>query len=288
MMQSEGLVRIVTDSTSDLPPAVAKELGITVVPLSVHFGDKTYKDGVDLSPDQFFSILTTSSVHPTTSQPSAGDYIKAYTQLSATTKSIVSIQMSSKLSGSYGAAMMARESVFTRCQVEVIDSLSASLGLGFLAISAAEAANQGASLREVTSLVRRLIPHIHIMLSVDTLEYLERGGRIGRAQAFLGTMLNVKPLLKIEDGEIHPVERVRTRAKVLERLYEFVELFPHIERLAIVHSHTPEDAEMLIRRIEPFVPREKVMVAQYGPVLGVHLGPGTLGVIVDQGTESPF
>ncbi|MCL5026996.1 MAG: DegV family protein [Chloroflexi bacterium] len=288
MTPREDAVAVVTDSTCDLPPSIVKSLGITVVPLKVHFGAKTYLDDVDLTADQFYELQKTSSVIPATSQPSVGDFIKAYTKLSITTKSIISIHLSSKLSGTYNAAMMAREAVFTRCQVEVIDSQSASLGLGFLAMTAAEAANNGANLRDIANLVRRVIPQIHIMLFVDTLDYLQRGGRIGRAQAFVGSVLNVKPLLKLEDGEIQPVERVRTRAKALERLYEFIELFPHIERMALVYSTVSDDIDVLMRRIEPFVPAEKVMVGQLGPVLGAHLGPGAIGVIVDQGTHNAF
>lgn len=288
MTPREDTVAVVTDSTCDLPKSVADSLGITVVPLKVHFGDRTYLDGVDLTADQFYKLMASSGVTPTTSQPSVGDFIKVYTKLSATTKSIISIHLSSKLSGTYNAAVMASEAVFTRAQVEVIDSQSASLGLGFLAMTAAEAASQGSSLRDITTIVRRVISQIHITLFVDTLDYLQRGGRVGRAQAFVGSVLNVKPILKLEDGEIQPVERVRTRAKALERLYEFIELFPHIERMALVYTTTPEDIDALMRRIESFVPSNKIMVGQLGPVLGAHLGPGAIGVIVDQGMQNIF
>ena len=166
--------------------------------------------------------------------------------------------------------------------------MSASLGLGFPVLTAAEAAKRGESLKEVAAAARRVLPHIHITLFVDSLEHLQRNGRIGRAQAFLGSMPNVKPILKLEDGEFQPVERVRTRAKALERIYEFVELFPNIERLALVYTTTPEDVETLARRVDFLVPPGKLIIAPLGAVTGAHVGPGTVAAVVDQGSQSPF
>jgi DegV family protein with EDD domain len=276
-------VRIVTDSTSDLPPELCQRLGIEVVPLNVHFGEVAYRDQIDLDADQFFRLLAQSTELPKTSQPAVGLFEEAYARLSADGSAIVSIHLSSKLSGTIHSAELARDTQRARCLVEVIDSDSASLGLGLIVMAAAELANQGADQRQVVSLVRRLAANVHILFVVETLEYLQRGGRIGRASGLLGTLLNIRPVLKLEEGEVRPVEKVRTRSKALDRLVEFVELFPDIEQLAIVHNAAPPDVETLLRRLELFYPRERILVGRYGPVIGTHAGPGGIGVVVSQG-----
>lgn len=279
-------VKIVTDSTADLPRAISEDLGITVVPLNVHFGEVVYRDQVDLDSDQFFNLLATSAELPKTSQPSPGRFEETYRQLGPDGSQIVSIHLSSKLSGTLHSAELARDAVRAITPVEVLDSHSASLGLGLIAMAAAEAARAGADEREVVSLVRRLAQNVHILFFVDTLEYLQRGGRIGRASAFLGTLLNIRPILRLEEGEVQPAEKVRTRSKAIDRLVEFVELFPSIERLAVIHSSlSSNEAETLLKRLEPLYPREKIIVNRYGPVIGTHAGPGGLGVIVSQGAQ---
>ena len=279
-------VKIVTDSTSDIPKDTSEELGIEIVPLNIHFGDDVYRDGVDLSTDQFYDMLAKSSDLPKTSQPSAGAFDNVYEQYCEEEQSIASIHVSSKLSGTLNSASVARESFKLRCHIDLFDSLSASMGLGLIAINAARAANDGADRDEISDLVRKLIHNVHVYFVVDTLEYLQKGGRIGRAQALLGSLLNIKPVLKLETGEVHPVERVRTRSKALDRLVEFVELFPHIEDMAILHSTSPDDVDELVERVNPFFPREKVIISQYGPCIGTHVGPGGISVIVSQGTEA--
>lgn len=276
-------VRIVTDSTCDLPRSVREELGIEVVPLNVHFGDQIYRDGVDLDSAQFFEKLATSPELPRTSQPSPGVFEETYRRLAGEGVSVVSIHLSAKLSGTFQSACLARDALRARCKIEVIDSRSASLGLGMIVMAAAELAKAGADQWEIESYVRRLIPNVHILFFVETLEYLQRGGRIGRARAFLGTLLNIRPILKLEDGEVQPVEKVRTRSKAIDWLVEFVELFPNIDRLAVLHSNTPGDVETLLHRLEPIYPRDRIMVGQYGPVIGTHAGPGGVGVVVSQG-----
>lgn len=279
-------VRIVTDSTCDLPRSVCEQLGIEVVPLNVHFGQAIYRDGVDITSDQFFEMLSTSPDLPKTSQPATALFEETYNRLAAEGSAIVSIHLSAKLSGTFQSASVARDAIRNRCLIEVLDSRSASLGLGLIVMAAAEMAQAGASQREVVSYVRRLIPNVHVVCVVETLEYLQRGGRIGRARAFLGTLLNIRPIIKLEDGEVQPVEKVRTRSKAIDWLVEFVELFPRIDRLALLHSNSPTDVEMLVRRLEPFHPRDRIMVGQYGPVIGAHVGPGGLGVVVSQGVSS--
>jgi len=278
-------VKIVTDSTSDLPPALIKEWDITVVPLLVHFGSETYLDRVNLSEEQFFARLATSPVLPTTSPPSVKTFQDVYARLSQTTDAILSVHISSKLSATYAAAVAAREALTNRCRIIIVDSTLTSMALGFMALNAAKAAMAGESLDEITERVRGMIPQTHILFFVDTIDYLQKGGRMGKAQALVSNMLNVKPLLRLEDGEIYPVERLRTRAKALERLYEFVADFPKIEELAILYSTTPNEANTLARRIDVVFPRQRILLLPYGPVLGVHVGPGAMGVVVYEGEE---
>lgn len=278
-------VRIVTDSTADLPPELASQLGITIVPLQVSFGSEVYRDGVDLAPDEFYDKLSRSTVLPRTSQPSVGAFEEVFEQLCRETSSILSIHISSSLSGTLNSALIARDTYRNRCSIEVLDSRLVSMGLGLVALNCARLAQQGASLKEVTTHAKRLIPNIHILFVVETLDYLQRGGRIGRATAFLGSLLSIKPVLKIEDGEVRPAEKVRTRAKALDRLVEFVELFPRISELAIVYSTTPDDVEHILKRVEPAVPREQTLISRVGPVVGTHTGPGVLGLIVSQGVD---
>jgi len=278
-----GQVRIVTDSTSDLSLTVCEELGISVVPLTVFFGEVAYRDRVDLDSDQFFRMLAKSGELPKTSQPSPALFEETYRRLTADGSDVLSIHLSARLSGTVRAAEIARDALRGTGRVEVIDVTSASLGLGLIVMAAARLAKQGAEMRDIASLVRRLSPNVHILFVVDTLEYLQRGGRIGRANALLGALLNIRPILKLEDGEIHPVEKVRTRSKALDRLVEFVELFPHIDELAIVYSAESADVENLLRRIDPIFPRDRIVQGKYGPVIGTHAGPNGLGVIVSQG-----
>jgi DegV family protein with EDD domain len=278
-------VKIVTDSTSDLPPALVKEWDITVVPLLVHFDSETYLDRVNLSEEQFLAKLTASPVLPTTSAPSVQTFQDVYAKLGQTTDAILSVHISSKLSATCAAAVAAREALTNRCRIVIVDSTLTSMALGFMALNAAKAAAAGESLDDIAEQVRGMIPQTHILFFVDTLDYLQKGGRIGKAQALVNTMLNVKPLLRLEDGEIYPVERLRTRAKALERLYEFVADFPKIEELAILYSTTPNEANTLAKRVDVVFPRPRIQLLPYGPVLGVHVGPGAMAVVVYEGEE---
>jgi DegV family protein with EDD domain len=279
-------VKIVTDSTCDLPRELCDERGIHVVPLNVHFGEVVYRDQIDLDADQFLKLLARSGEAPKTSGPSPGLFEETYLRLGSDGSPIVSIHLSGKLSGTIRSAELARDAVRARGLVDVVDSHSASLGLGLIVLAAAELADAGAEAREIVSFIRRLSPNVHILFVVDTLEYLQRGGRIGRAQGLLGTLLNIRPVLKLEDGEVQPVEKVRTRSKALDRLFEFVELFPELDRVAIVHGGCEADLEQLLRRIEPIYPRERITIGRYGPVIGTHAGPNGLGVVVSQGLAS--
>ena len=269
-------VKVVTDSTADLPPQLAQQLGIIVVPVYVRFGEKVYRDGVDISEDEFYQKLVDSPTHPTTSQPSPGDFADVYSKLSQETDEIVSIQVTSKLSGTYNSALQGRELAGARCRIEVVDSLALSMGLGLIAMAAARLAAAGESLPIVMEEIRQAIPNIRLLGVFDTLKYLLRGGRIGKAKALLGSILNVKPLITIRDGELFPAGQARTRSKGIERLFELVKNALNIQEIAIVHSTTPDEASSLRERIGSIFDKKQIHTARLGPALGVHGGPGTL------------
>jgi len=271
-------VRIVTDSTADLPPGVAERLGITIVPLYVRFGEEVYRDRVDIGEDEFYERLIHDPVHPGTTQPTPQDFAQVYRELSRDADGIVSIHISSKLSGTYTSALQGREMADSKCPIEVVDSLWASMGLGFLAMDAAAAAGEGKSPRQIAEEALEMIPRIRYMGLFDTLKYLHLGGRIGKAKCLLGSALNVKPMLTLRDGEFHAVGRARTRSRGLSRLCEFVRNAGEISDLVIVHSTTPDDAESLRQRLDAVFSKDKTVIARLGPVLGVHTGPGTVFV----------
>ncbi len=269
-------VKVVTDSSSDLPPEVAGELGITVVPLYLRFGDEVYRDGVDISPDEFYRKLVASPVHPTTSQPPPSDFADVYRRLAQETDAVVSVHISSKASGTYDSALRARDMVGTKCRIEVVDSLSVSMGLGLIALAAARLARAGEGLNRVMDEVREAVIATRIVGLLDTLKYVLLGGRLGKAKALLGTLLNVKPLLTMRGGEIMPVGVVRTRAKGIEKLVEIVRSALNIQELAIVHSTSLDEASSLRERLAEVLSEDRIHMARLGPALGVHGGPGTL------------
>lgn len=278
-------VKVVTDSTADLSPETAQRLGITVVPLNIHFGTETFRDGIDLTTREFFRKLHTSPLPPFTSPPSEESFYKAYAKLSRETDEAISIHISSRLSDTYRVASEVAESLLGQCRIMVMDSLTTSLALGNLAIAAAEAAQEGVNLDEVVRLVRGMIPRLYLVFFVESLDYLERGGRIGRAQALLGTMLGIKPLLIIEEGEIQPLEKVRTRTNALEKLFEFITEFPHIEKMTLIKGIESAGMEELLQRIETAYPDKEIEVVTYGSALATYVGPGAMGVFVYEGME---
>ena len=278
-------VRVITDSTADLPPALAEELGITVVPLNVHFGTEVYRDGVEITADEFYRRLVIASRLPTTSQPTPGDFLSAYDEMGQTTDEILSVHISAKLSGTMNSATQALEEYGGECRIEIIDSSQGSMGLGMLAIAAAEAARRGDNLDDVVTETRATIPKVGFIGLLDTLEYLEKGGRIGKAQAFMGSLLRIKPLLTIRDGEAHPLERARTRAKGVDRMCELVQEQMPLKDLAVVYTTTPDEALALAQRLQSYLPQGEVILSQVGPVVGTYLGPGVLGVALRKQSE---
>jgi DegV family protein with EDD domain len=270
------VVRIVTDSTADLTPEQQRAAGITVVPLNVHFGDQVFRDHVDLTTDEFFRRLKASSQLPRTSQPSVGAFEEAYRKLLEGGDEIVSVHLSSKVSGTFNSALMAAQSVGDG-KIDVVDSLSTSMALGFMALEAANLARAGRDRQTVAECLRGLVAKARVICVVDTLTYLERGGRIGKARALLGSLLNVKPILQLKDGEVVPLGRARGRPQALNRLVELLERDGKVSQLAIMHGAAKTDAEQLRERVASTYPGVDIQLTEIGAVLGTHTGPGVIG-----------
>jgi len=273
-------LRIVTDSTADLSDADLRSLGITVVPLTVFFGGEALLDHAEISAEQFYQRLATSRVTPRTSQPATGRFQEAYAGLcQAGATEILSIHLSSRLSGTIGSAELASRQAPTGCTVQTFDSLSIAGGLGAIVRKAAEIANAGGTAKEALVAARALVPRNHISFMVDTLEYLQKGGRIGRARALLGSMLNLKPIIRLQDGEVVPGGRERSRARGIERIYALGMATPDVERVVVQHSGCAPDAEALAARFRASLPDAIVDVGWIGPVVGVYAGPNGIGTV---------
>ena len=270
--------KIVTDSTSDLPTEVVRELGITVVPALVQFGDRVYRDGVDLSTEEFYRKLQINSVLPRTSAPSPGTFREIYSQLAQEAEAIVSIHVSARMSVTCDAARVG--STDLKCPISIIDSQTASMACGLLVILAARAAREGASFSDIDALVRAAVPRTVTFGVFGTLEYLYKGGRIGRAQAFLGSMLKLNPILARRAGEILPIARVRTRPKAIERLCEILRDSGVPQEMSVMSTTEPEEAEALAQRLSTLFPPERMYRASIGPSMGTYVGPGAVGVSV--------
>jgi len=273
-------VRVVTDSVADLPSQVVKELGITVIPLLVRFGERLYRDGIDLTADEFYDMLARSKTFPVTSVPSPATFAEAYDKLAEETDEILAIIVSSRLSGTYEVALQSIGLMKRKCRVEVVDSRWATMALGFIVMKAARAANAGAKLDEVMEVTRNTIPRVDFLSTFDTLEYLRRGGRIGRAQTLLGSMLKINPLITLRDGVVQPAGRTRSRAKAIDRLYEFATSYSYIEEMAVEDTACPDDAEALVERLSSIFSRERIYRSKMTPAIGTHTGPGLLLVAI--------
>jgi len=269
-------VSVVTDSTSDLPPEVARELGITVVPAKIQFGEQVFLDGVELTTDEFYRRLQSSSTLPKTSPASISTFNSIYRRIAEQADSIISIHVAAKLSVTYDIARQA--SADLKCPISVVDSQTASMACGLLAIIAAKAARAGESLKDIEELVRQAIPNTVTFGVFGTLEYLARGGRIGKGQAFLGTLLKINPILAIRMSEVVPVERVRTRSRAVERLCEIVRGLGTLREMSVMRTTEPAEAEDVIRRLSSVFPPERVYRASIGPSMGTQVGPHAVGV----------
>lgn len=273
-------VKIVTDSVADIPVAVAIDLGITVVPLDVVFKDQVFRDGIDISTDGFYQKLTSSPDLPTTSSPSIKDFSDTYDRLADDSDGMLVITIGNKLSATGEAAKEAVPEMKKKCRVEVIPSDMAMMAEGLLVIAAAKAAKNGADLAELVNLTHINARRVEIRLAFDTLKYLERGGRIGKAQALLGSVLGINPILGIKDGEVFPFRRERSRKKALEYLYEFTTGFTKIEEMAVEDATTPDETEHLIERIGVIYPKGRIYRSKVSPVIGTNVGPRVIGVAI--------
>ncbi|MFC1984389.1 DegV family protein [Chloroflexota bacterium] len=274
------MVKIVTDSLSDITSDIAGELGITVVPLTVFFGQESFLDRITITTDEFYYRLTHDAAWPTTTQPPPGAFADVYNKLVEETDEVLVITLSNKLSGTYESALNARGLVKKKCRIEVIDSLTVAMGLGLIVITAAKAAQAGAKLNEVVDLVRSAILRSHLVAYFDTLKYLAKGGRIGKAQGLLGAVLSIKPVLTVKNGEMSPLTRLRSRAAGMDYLYNFAAGFSHIEELAVEHATTPDDADRLIERLGSLFPKEHIYRSTISPVVGTYAGPGAMAVTI--------
>jgi len=277
------MVKLVTDSASDLPSEVAKDLGITVIPLYVQFGSETYKDRVDLTPEDFYQKLENSSLLPSTSAPAPGLFAEVFDDLAIKYSQILGVFLSRKLSATYDAALQGIKLMRRKCQVEIVDSTLGIMGQGLLVMEAAKRALVGANLNELVGMISETIPRMHVRVTLDTLKYLARGGRIGKVQALMGSMLKVNPILGIKDGEAFPFARVRSRAKATDWLYEFVSTFSKVRALAVEYGTNVEEAKALAKRIASIFPKVPLYLSNVSPVIGTHTGPTILSITVLEG-----
>ena len=273
-----AVVRVVTDSSCDLPADVVREHGITVVPLSIRFGEEEFVDGRDLTPSDFWARAAASAVLPSTAAPSPGAFEQAFRDAAAGgADGVVCINLSSKMSATIQAAETAAKALARELPVRAVDSKSVSLGLGTICIAAAEAGAAGASVDEIVALAEDMGARTRIHATLDTLDHLKKGGRIGAAKALLGSILSVKPVIEVVDGAVEPGPKVRTRAKAFQYLVDRVTAEPVVENLAVLHGDAP-DVEQFLELLAPHFPREKIVVGQLGAVVGSHTGPRTIGV----------
>ena len=269
-------IQVITDSTSDMPEGMVKELGIRVVPIYLRFGEKTYRDGVDITKDEFYAMLATSPHHPASSQPNPEDFTNVFKEYCGIKGGIVSIHISSKISGTYNSANIAKKTLKSGCPIEIIDSGLNSGGLGLVVKAAARAAQAGANMAEVVNEAKIAVQEVRMFGLFETMKYLARSGRVNRTIAAASSVLHVMPLLTFHEGEIVRAGLVRAVSKGADRIYDFVKNNAPIKELMIVHSQVVDQAKQLKHRLGEFIQEEKIAIAELGAGLGVHGGPGVL------------
>ncbi|MEI7555561.1 DegV family protein [Candidatus Chlorohelix sp.] len=276
------MVKIVTDSTSDMSQEEAAKYGITVVPLTVNMDDAIYRDGIDILPPEFYKRLPNLSKMPTTSQPPVGLFQQTFEKLTADGSQVISLHISGDLSGTFNSASLAAQS-FAPGQVTVIDTRWVTAALALPVIKAAELARIGKDAPEIIQVIKDTLPYINLLAVADTLEYLKKGGRIGGLAALAGTILSVKPLFTIRNGKVDRFENVRTKRKALERIAEVVKTqWGPLERLAILHADSPDEAGELASMLASVFPLKDIYISMIGPVVGTYAGPKTLGICAER------
>jgi DegV family protein with EDD domain len=277
------MIKIVTDSTSYLPADEIEKNDIRVVPLNVHFGeDQVFQEGVTLNHDQFYTMLAEAPELPTTSQPSPGQFLEVFSELAEAGHDVLCIVISSRLSGTYQSALDAKH-MLSDANIVVIDSYSTASPLGLMGITAAEMAADGHTMDEIVARVEQMRRDMKVYFVVDTLEYLQKGGRIGAAAAFLGTLLKVKPILMLDEGVVKPLDKVRSKRKAIQRLLS--ELESHVSpgqpvQAIAMHAQTPDEARELEAEVRRRFNCHRTFFCEVGPVIGTHTGPGLLGAAI--------
>lgn len=275
------MIKIVTDSTAYLSQAIVQEHDIRVVPLYVHFGEEAFKEGVEISDEEFYTRLKEAPALPTTSQPSAGEFHQVFEELTKAGHEIVTLTISSKLSGTWNSAMAAKE-MLPEASISVVDTFSTAVGLHLMVNAAIKAAAAGATREEIVERVEEIKKTSQLWFVVDTLEYLAKGGRIGNARAFMGTLLKVKPILTLQDGAIEPCEQVRSKPKALARLIEIAQEYVGNKgpqaKVAVLNALVPDEAEALGQELVERMGCAPPLIGDLGPVIGTHTGPGVVGI----------
>jgi DegV family protein with EDD domain len=277
---SPGTIAIVTDSTAYMPPDLVRQYGIHVVPNVVNWGTQTFRDGVDITSAEFFERRKTDPENPTTAVASIGEFRDVYAKAAETAEGVVGIHLSAKLSGTYSAAEQAR-ALLPDQAIRVLDSNATAMALGFVVLAAARAAEAGMPLADVVAAAEATIPRVGLIFTVETLEFLRRGGRIGGAAAFLGGLLDMKPILELRDGRVEPMERVRSKKKALDRILETIAAQTAGKspiRLATIHAAAPDEAAALLESAKARLGAVEGIIAEASPTVATHTGPGTVGL----------
>ncbi len=270
-------IKIVTDSTADLPDALVEELGIGMIYDYINFGATSLRDKIDISRSEFYRRLAGETEMPTTAAPGVGEFEATYRQAGAPDVAVVSLHPPARFSVLYNAAQLAAQS-FPEGHITVVDTGQLSMGMGWLVIAAARAAQAGAAVHEIVALVQDMKPRVRLYAALDTFEFLHRGGRVGWAQALVGTLLRIKPMIEVRDGDVLALDRVRTTRRAMERLIALTEDLGALEALAVVHSNWPAGAAELRDLLAHAPVKEPVLTVDVTPVIGVHVGPRALGV----------
>jgi DegV family protein with EDD domain len=271
------MVRIVTESTADIPTEMAAQLDIAVVPSYVVFGTESYRDGIELTKQQFYEKLSATREIPKTAAPPPAVYEAVYRRLAQEDDEIVSIHLAANLSGLYNAAAVAAAAV-SEARVAVVDSGQVSMGYGWMAIAAAEAAQRGESLEEIVALVEGMKDRSHLLAMLDTLEFVYRGGRVGWVEAMVGTLMRIKPIVEVRWSEVNLIERARTWTRSLKRLTDLIQDLGPLERAIVLHAGARDSAEHLADQVETIVPDWKRLIGQAGVTVASHAGPGAVGI----------
>jgi DegV family protein with EDD domain len=273
-------VKIVTDTLSDITSDLAAKLDVTLIPLYVRFGEEIYRDRVEITSEDFYRRLVNEPKLPSTTQPTPHDFAEVYKKLAEETDEILVVVVSSKLSGTFQSATQAKEMLKGKCRIEIVDSFTVAMAEGLIVISAAKMVKEGANLDKVADMARKAVSRSHLIAYFDTLKYLAKGGRIGKAKGLLGSLLSFKPILTVRDGEMAPLTRVRSLNAGLDYLYNVAASASKIEGLAVEHATTIGDADKLVERLGAIFPKERIYRSVISPVIGTYSGPKALALTV--------